>query len=323
MYDIISIGELLIDMFPSNVQLSFAGIPGGAPCNLVAQAAKLGRKTAVISMVGNDYFGRYLKDYVANLNIDPQFISFTDDASTTLAFVNLDENGDRSFSFYRKPGADMLLSTKNIPIKEIKSSRIFSYGGVALSEDPLRSNLLSLLRTLSNNPKLVTAYDPNLREPLWREGRDTMRSVSLEAISYADILKISDEELLFLTQEHDLSSGINKLTNNYKNIKICAITCGAKGCFLWHGKNLIHLPTYDTSIVDTTGAGDSFFGAFLHKLLSYSDFPWELDAETLFNCVRYANAAGALTASGKGAIASMPDNSEIEFCMASTPILYV
>ncbi len=322
MFDLISIGELLIDFFPDvSAPLGFTGKPGGAPCNVAAQAMRLGCSTAVICKLGEDQFGRYLKSYVHDLGIDDSYVTFTGTANTTLAFVHLDSSGNRSFSFYRKPGADQMLSGGDLPMDVLKSAGILTYGGVGLSAEPIRSTLFNALSELHG--QTITAYDPNLRPPLWSEGSDAMRSITLRGMAFADIVKLADEELFFLTENTELESAIAKLLAAYPNIKLCVITAGAKGCYLARDGKVFHYPAYDTKVVDTTGSGDSFFGALLYRVLRSGKSADMLSTDELGDMLRYANAAGSLTAAGKGAIASMPGDAEIRACMSEVPLLII
>ena len=322
MFDLISIGELLIDFFPGATgALEFTGKPGGAPCNVAAQAMRLGHRTAVISKLGCDQFGSCLKDYVRELGIESRYISFTAEANTTLAFVHLDESGNRSFSFCRKPGADQMLTAADLPMEELLQAGMVVFGGVGLSAQPIRSTLFQALEELKG--KSILAYDPNLRPPLWEEGEETMRRVSLWGMAYADVVKLSDEELLFLLEQEDLEKAAAQLLACYPNIKLCVITAGPRGCYLAREGGLLAFPTYDTRVVDTTGAGDSFFGALLHRLLSAGKPLEALEERELAEMMDYANAAGSLTASAKGAIAAMPDDAQIRACMAEVPKLLI
>ena len=320
MYDLISIGELLIDFFPGAPgAIEFSGKAGGAPCNVAAQAMLLGEKAAVICKLGADQFGYYLKNYAQELGLDTSYISFTHKANTTLAFVHLDETGNRSFSFYRKPGADQMLEPSDLPMEELAQAGAVAFGGVGLSAEPIRSTLFAALEQLRG--QALIAYDPNLRPGLWLEGECVMREVTLKGMAYADVVKLADEELQFLLETQDLAEAAAKLLAAYPNIKLCFITGGAAGCYLLYEKELLHAPAYATGVVDTTGAGDAFFGALLHRLLKAGKGPEELGREELLDMMAYANAAGSLTCAGKGAISSMPDEGYIHDCLAHTPTM--
>ncbi|WRS26905.1 carbohydrate kinase [Oscillospiraceae bacterium MB08-C2-2] len=323
MYDLISTGEILIDFLDQSAgakdTVAFLGAPGGAPCNALAQAAKLGRHCAFLGKVGEDMFGTFLKDFVAGLGIDTRYLLTTDEANTTLAFVKLDEGGDRSFSFYRKPGADTLLSKEDIDPAFITDCGIFLYGSVSMSMEPERSAVFYMLELLQQQ-SCLRAYDPNLRFNLW-SSREDARHFALKGMEHADILKLSEEEILFLSGKATIEEGIAHLMAKYP-IKMVLATLGKYGCELfWSGKHQ-RFYTYDTKTVDTTAAGDSFFGAFLSCLKGYNRSTLgELTFEQLSDMVDFANAAGALTTSKKGAITSMPGEEEIRSCMVSVPKL--
>lgn len=313
MYDLISIGELLIDLFSSASPLDYMGAVGGAPCNLAAQAAKLGDRAAVVCKVGNDHFGQYLKEYIAQAGLDNRFVTMSKEANTTLAFVSLDKTGDRSFTFYRKPGADMLLEAADIPMEVLKNTRCVAYSGVGLSADPCRSAIFGALAQLDSR-KQVIAYDPNLRESLWSSSEEMVK-ITLQGMQYANVVKLTDEELLYLTGCSNLTNAWKTLRQQCPNICLCVITAGEKGAYLPTGETLKHYPCCKVQAVDTTGAGDSFFGAFLHCICKSGTLPWQCSNEALDYFVRYANAAGGLTTTNKGAIASMPSHEEILRCM--------
>ena len=320
MFDLISIGELLVDFFPGAPgAIEFSGKAGGAPCNVAAQAMLLGQKVAVICKLGEDQFGYYLKNYAQELGLDTTYISFTHKANTTLAFVHLDETGNRSFSFYRKPGADQMLELSDLPMDVLARAGAVAFGGVGLSAEPIRSTLFAALEQLRG--KTLIAYDPNLRPGLWLEGESVMRDVTLKGMAYADVVKLADEELQFLLETEDLAEAADKLLNRYPNIRLCLITGGAAGCYMLHEGKLLHAPAYATNVIDTTGAGDAFFGALLHRVLTAGKTVEELTREELQDIMAYSNAAGSLTAAGKGAISSMPDDARIRDCLAHTPTI--
>ena len=307
MYDLIAIGELLIDMFSAGSgPLAFDGAAGGAPCNVAAQVAKLGDRTAVICKVGDDYFGHYLKDYLGGVGISSEFASFTEKAGTTLAFVSLDETGNRSFSFYRKPGADMLLEESDLPTEALKSCRCLVYGSVALSAEPERTAVLTAAATLDPERQIV-AYDPNLRPTLWPDGEEALIREALNGMKYANVVKIEDDELRLLMRDPDTEGACRKLLSLYPNIRLCVVTAGSDGAYFLSDGVWTHVAPPDVRVVDTTGAGDSFFGALLHHFLKEKELPWKLSSSCILDAVRYAVLAGSTTCTKKGAIPAMPD----------------
>ncbi len=321
MFDIAAIGEALIDFTPSGkngmgISL-YAQNPGGAPANVLAAAAKLGCKTAFIGKVGNDFFGTFLRKTLSDLNIDTGGMLIDRDAPTTLAFVALDETGNRSFCFYRNPGADIMITTDEIP-RDLKC-KIFHFGSVSMTAEPARSATVSAVKAAKAAGALIS-YDPNYRKPLWRsesEAVETMRSV----LGYADILKISEEELVLLTGEEDCFAGGLKLEQT--GIQLVMITLGEKGAFFrFRGKEAL-LPAYDVKTVDTTGAGDAFMGAVLSRIcLDFGASLENLTAEDVYGIIDFANAAGSLATAMYGAIPAMPGYSEIIGCMGGGKWLF-
>ncbi|MBQ2792256.1 MAG: hypothetical protein IJE98_04000 [Oscillospiraceae bacterium] len=196
MFDMISVGEILVDLVDEG-GMKFSGTVGGAPCNALAQAAKMGSKTAFVGMVGNDAFGRACARQLDELGIDRQYLYVTNEADTTLAFVSLDEKGERDFSFYRRPGADSLLTVKNIPFDAIAQSRVYLFGGVALSKDPTMAAVFYSLFKMSGE-KVIKAFDPNLRPALW-ESLEDAKALGRKAMGLCDVMKLSEEEAVFFS----------------------------------------------------------------------------------------------------------------------------
>ncbi len=312
MDDIIAIGEILIDLIGTG-PLQFRGTVGGAPCNALAQAAKLGSRTAFIGMVGQDAFGRICAGQLDELGIDRTHLAVTDRADTTLAFVTLDENGERDFTFYRRPGADTLLCVKHLPFDRIAQCRVYLYGGVSLSRDPTRATVFYSLFKLAGTP-VIKAFDPNLRPSLW-EDLGEAKALGQKAMGLCDILKLSEEEAVFFSGCQDPLEGARRLQAE-KKIPLVLVSMGAKGCsILWQG-DCRQVPAYPVTAVDATAAGDSFFGAFLHRLLQSSiDRLDQVTWEQLTAAAQFASAAAALTVSRRGSIPALPTADEVEqFC---------
>lgn len=318
MYDIVAIGELLIDFTPcgkteDNIAL-YGRNPGGAPGNVLALASKLGMKTALISKVGKDQFGSYLTDVMEKTGVETKGIVHTGEANTTLAFVHLNDQGDRSFSFYRKPGADMLLDETEVDLQLVKNTRIFHFGTVSMTHDPSRRATLFAVKTAKENGAVVS-YDPNLRPPLW-SSLEEAKSMIEKGLQYADILKVSNEELEFVTGKADLESGSGFIAEKY-GIPVILVTLGPLGCFYRTGTETGILPTYDVRTVDTTGAGDAFLGAFLYQLIKKDKAVSQLRRQEFEQMIDFANAAGSLATTKRGAIPAMPAIVEIEECLKS------
>lgn len=316
MYDIVGLGELLIDFTPAGKSEAggtlFERNAGGAPPNVLAIAAKLGLKTAFIGTVGNDDFGKYLKQVLESIGIGIENLIFAEDAKTTLAFVQLNDKGDRSFSFYRNPGADMLLNSTDLNMDIIRSARIFQFGTISLTHDPARTATINAVSQAKDAGALIS-FDPNLRPPLWNDLKFAKEMI-LKGMEYADILKLSNEELEFVTGTADLEVGSNILYHSYK-LPVILVTLGPGGCFYKHGKHTGILSTYDVQTVDTTGAGDAFSGAFLYQIIQKSKPLNELVKSEIEQMIDFANAAGSLATIKKGAIPAMPGIVEIEKCI--------
>jgi fructokinase len=306
-YDAAAVGELLIDFTPSGISeqggMLFERNPGGAPANVLAAMAKLGLRTAFIGKVGLDPFGAFLKDVLEKQAIDTKGLLQTEEAKTTLAFVHLDETGDRTFSFYRNPGADMLLTEEEVKEEILRKASIFHFGSVSMSREPARGATLKAAEKARSMGKLVS-YDPNLRPPLW-ENLAEAKNIILQGLQYTDIFKISEEELVFLTETNDLEYGTSQLYEHYKT-PVILVTLGAKGCFYRRKEQTNLCPGFHVDAIDTTGAGDAFLGGFLYKLIMSGKQTNELTNVDLNEMVRFANAMGALTTTRKGAIPAIP-----------------
>jgi fructokinase len=316
MYDVVAVGELLIDFAPGGITAEgtalFERNPGGAPANVLAILAKLGKKTALISKVGEDQFGEFLTSVIVNIGIERKGIVVTKEANTTLAFVHLDEKGDRSFSFYRKPGADMLLTEKEVDIDLVKDTRIFHFGTVSMTHEPSRGATLHAVKTAKENGKLVS-FDPNLRPALWEDLMEAKEMIEM-GMRYADILKVSNEELEFITGLKDSKEGSKYILEKY-GIQLILVTLGAEGCFYRLISETGKLNTYDVNTVDTTGAGDAFLGAFLYQIIDKNKTLGALNKSEIEQMIDFSNAAGALATIKKGAIPAMPTIVEIDECM--------
>lgn len=321
MLDIIALGELLIDFTPagfsSDGNILFERNPGGAPANVLAALSKLGGRGAFIGKVGDDQFGYFLKGVLETNNIGIQGLKFSKEVNTTLAFVHLDEKGDRSFSFYRKPGADTTLTVDELELDVIKDAKIFHFGSLSMTDEPARSATIRAVDYARQNRKIIS-YDPNWRPPLWRSDEEAKKGMSL-GLKYADILKVSEEELEFLTGEKDLNKGSRQLFE--MGIRLIVVTLGAKGCYYRCKAGTGCMSTYDTKVVDTTGAGDAFLGGFLYHISKLECPLNEVSKKQVEEIVNFSNAVGALCASKKGAIPAMPFFNEVSNCMLNIPKL--
>ncbi|MBR6430707.1 MAG: carbohydrate kinase [Oscillospiraceae bacterium] len=312
MFDVTALGELLIDFSPAGRSDSgypvMAANPGGAPANFLAALQRYGCRTALIAKVGDDAFGRLLKESVRGTGADVSAVIADPDVFTTLAFVSLDGNGERTFSFARKPGADTRLAPEEVPEDLIASSRVFHFGTLSLTDEPAASATRRALE-LARKHKLLISADQNLRLPLWRSGEEA-RAAMEWCLRQADIVKISDDEVRFLWDESP-EKGAERLLAEY-GARLVYVTCGAKGCCAANAKACVRVPApAGIRPVDTTGAGDIFGGAAMSRLLGTGRTPEELTENELESIVRFACAAASLSTQRTGGIASVPAPEEV------------
>ena len=313
MIDIVAMGDLLIDFTPGGTNSMgmkmFTQNPGGAPANVLAMNSRLGGKTAFIGKVGQDAFGVFLQDVLNGKGIDTSGLVLDPVTPTTLAFVHLDEKGDRSFSFYRSPGADQMLTPKEVALDLIDNCGIFHFGSVSLTHDPCRSAVFHAAEYAKKQCRLVS-FDPNIRPMLWENMEEARTQIDC-AIKYADILKVSEEETAFLTGTQDLNVGTQCLLD--KGVALVLVSLGEQGAYYRNHGSFGCVPAYPVNAVDTNGAGDAFVGAFLWKAkgMMREELAF-MNPVQLEQMVRFANAAGALTATGSGAIPAMPDLGQIQ-----------
>lgn len=312
-----SIGEVLIDFIPQQKGaalkdvVSFERAPGGAPANVAAAVAKFGHEASMITKLGSDAFGDFLIEQLENAGVQTDKILRTSDANTGLAFVSLKENGERDFSFYRKPSADLLFNEEDIAPEWFRAGDVLHFCSVDLVESPMKQAHRKAIRLVKENGGLIS-FDPNVRLPLWDDSEDC-RSAILEFIPEAHLVKISDEELEFITGIKEVEAAIQSLFKG--NVEAVVYTKGADGAELYVKGRKWTSSGYRVDVQDTTGAGDAFIGGFLFKLLEAGATPGKL-AEILSekheDILAFANASGALTAAGKGAISSLPDQEKVK-----------
>ncbi|WP_372630182.1 PfkB family carbohydrate kinase [Cohnella sp.] len=312
MLDVASLGEVLIDFTPSGSSDSgnarFEQNPGGAPANVLAALSKWGKQTAFIGKVGDDPFGRFLTDTLEACGIETTGVVRTDEASTTLAFVHLDESGDRTFSFVRNPGADRLLNETDVDYTIVEKSKIFHFGSISMTHEPASTATINAA-IFAKASGAVVSFDPNLRIPLWNNLEHAREKIRI-GLTYADVLKISEEELEFISGTNDLVRGSQYIRLHY-GVRIVLVTRAEKGCYVRKGDIAFSVPGFPAEAVDTTGAGDAFWGGFLYQLLERDCRIDDLGEDELYAMAQFANAAGALATKRKGAIPAMPALTEI------------
>ncbi len=306
MYKITALGEALIDFTPSGISEAgmriFEQNPGGAPANALAVFAKFGEKAAFIGKVGNDMHGLFLKETMENAGIDTKGLIVADDVFTTLAFVSLNDKGEREFSFARKPGADTCLTEAEVSIELLKNSDIFHVGSLSLTDEPSRSATFFALEKAKEFGTVIS-YDPNYRALLWdckERAIEGMKSV----LAYVDVMKLSDEETVLLTGMKEPEKAAQALLE--KGISIVAVTLGADGTYIATKEGGAYVPGFASNVVDTTGAGDSFWGGFLYQLSKSNKKPQEISLEEAKEFARFGNAVASLCVEKRGGIPAIP-----------------
>ena len=306
-------GELLIDVAPYGVSDRGFPIyefnPGGAPANVAVAVCNLGLSASFIGQVGNDYFGLFLKNILEDKKVETDGLLLSDKYSTSLAIVSLKEDGERSFSFYRKHNADVMVEINDRFKRKIDEADIFHFGSVSMSEEICRKTSFELLEYAKKQSKLIS-YDPNLRPLLW-DSLDDAKRVILKGFEYADIVKVSEDELSFLTENDNYEEACRLLSKQYP-FKLLLVTFGAQGCAYFYKDKYASIPSFVVASVDTTGAGDGFFGAILAQLMNGNMNIDNLNSSDLEELCLYANACGAHATTQKGAIGSLAYPSDVE-----------
>lgn len=312
MKDVTALGELLIDFTPSGRgeqdNPRFEANPGGAPSNVVVALACLGLETEFIGCVGRDNFGQLLVAALRSKGVHTNGIVYSN-VKTKLAFVHIDEQGERSFDFYRQPGADMMLAKEDLNLELISHSRIFHVGSISMTDEPAREATLTALNHAKERNRVIS-FDPNLRPLLWDNLDHAKRQIEI-VMQYADIVKVSEEELAFLTNTDDISDGARQLFEQHK-LSLLFVTLGDKGSYAYNENGLVFVPGIAVKAVDTTGCGDAFFAGVLYELLKNDLLNEDLPKEKLEQILRFGNAMGAYVAKHKGGIPAMPTLSQIE-----------
>lgn len=310
--DVIALGELLIDFTMNGVSTQgnnlFEANPGGAPCNVLAMLTRLGKKTAFIGKVGNDMFGNLLEQTLEDIGITTDNLVKTDEVHTTLAFVHTAPDGDRSFSFYRNPGADMMLRKEEIKREMFENAKIFHFGTLSMTDEKVKEATVQAV-TYAKENAMVVSFDPNLRPPLW-DNLEHAKGAMDYGMQMCDVLKIADNEIQFFTGEQDFDKGVKILKDNY-HIPLILLTLGKDGSIAYTDKYKVKRAGFKQDVVtDTTGAGDTFAGCILNYILEHAVL--NLSEEQLGEMLTFANAAASLVTTKKGALRVMPYLEEIE-----------
>ena len=312
-YDVVALGELLIDFTENGSSEQgnpvFEANPGGAPCNVLAMLRKLDRTCAFIGKVGNDMFGHQLKQVAEAAGIDMSALLMDEEVHTTLAFVKTAPGGDRDFSFYRNPGADMMLTEEELPLDMIRDTRIFHFGTLSMTHPAVCQATKAAVRAAKEAGAIIS-FDPNLRPPLW-SSLDEAKDQMFWGLSQADVVKIADNEIEFLTGVSDYGTGAADLRRRFPNLRLLNVTAGANGSYAFYENSQEFVPGFLLGgTIETTGAGDTFCASVLNFVLDHG--LEGLTRDDLKEMLRFANAAAYLVTTRKGAIRSMPEPAQVE-----------
>ena len=312
-YDVVALGELLIDFTENGASEQgnpvFEANPGGAPCNVLAMLRKLDKTCAFIGKVGNDMFGHQLKAVAEAAGIDMSALLTDDVVHTTLAFVKTDAYGDRDFSFYRNPGADMMLTRDELPMDMLGDTRVFHFGTLSMTHETVRQATKTAVQTAKQSGAVIS-FDPNLREPLWESLVDA-KAQMLWGLGQSEVVKIADNEIEFLTGTTDFDKGATLLRDRFPNIRLLNVTAGANGSYAYYEDKKVFVPSFLLGgTIETTGAGDTFCASVLNFVLERGLN--DLTRDDLKDMLRFANAAAYLVTTRKGAIKSMPEREQVE-----------
>jgi fructokinase len=311
-YDVTALGELLID-FTENGKSGqgnplFEANPGGAPCNVLAMLSKLGHKTTFIGKVGKDFFGQQLKEAISEVGICADYLFMDEEVHTTLALVHTYPDGDRDFSFYRNPGADMMLTEAELPLDVLQDTKIFHFGTLSMTHEGVRAATKKAVQTAKAAGAWIS-FDPNLRPPLWKS-LDEAKEQVLYGLENCDILKISDNEITWLTGEEDYSAGVAWINSRY-HIPLVLVSMGKEGSRAYYQGNMVEVaPFLQENTIETTGAGDTFCGCVLHYICEHG--LEGLTESGLKEMLVFANAAASVITTRKGALRVMPEREDVE-----------
>lgn len=310
-YDVTALGELLIDFTENGMSAQnnpmLEANPGGAPCNVLSMLSRLGRKTAFIGKVGKDGFGELLRKAVEEQGISTEGLLFDENIHTTLALVLKKENGDRDFAFYRNPGADMMLQEDEVNEALISNSKIFHFGTLSLTDEPVRSATQKAVKCAKEAGACIT-FDPNLREPLWKSLEEAHEQVAW-GLAQADVVKISDNEITWFTGLEDYDACLAKLQELFPNLKLICLSMGADGSIACNQKHKVFVPAYlQENTIETTGAGDTFCACMIDAVLKNGT---DMDENALRQMLQMGNAAASIVTTKKGALRVMPSLNDV------------
>ncbi|WP_077329192.1 aminoimidazole riboside kinase [Virgibacillus siamensis] len=310
---VISLGEALIDFIPTDeTNTTYQKSPGGAPANVAVGIAKLGGKSTFLGKVGDDVLGRFLKKTLNAHHVNTSQLSFSNAHRTGLTFVTNTTDGDRSFDFYIEPSADHFLEIENIHLSTMLRHKILHIGSISLISQPAK-NTTEYAVKCAKDAGMIVSYDPNLRLALW-DDEDTARNTIISMLPHADIVKLSEEELAFITGGNTIREGLEAI-KTYE-IPLLFVTLGADGCYAVTAAGYEHVPAMDVEAVDTTGAGDAFVSGVLYLLSQHKKDLHRLTLEDAVQMAKFGGISGALAASKKGAMTALPTLDEVERYLA-------
>lgn len=315
--DVVALGELLIDFTENGISAQGNPImeanPGGAVCNVLSMLSGLSKSTAYIGKVGRDIFGKQLSEAIKSVGIDASGLVVDDKVNTTLAFVQTYEDGDRDFSFYRNPGADMMLTEDEINLELVRNCRIFHYGSLSMTNECCEKATFKAIEAAKDSGAIIS-FDPNLREPLW-DSLDHAREEISKGMKECDILKISDNEIVWFTGKEDFDEGVEELRKQF-DPKLITVTMGRDGSRAYYGDKIVSVPGFvNKDTIETTGAGDTFGACVLNYVLEHGLD--DLDEDNLKEMLTFANAAASIITTRKGALKVMPSREEVEKLLRS------
>lgn len=310
--DVVALGELLIDFTENGISAQGNPImeanPGGAVCNVLSMLSGLSKSTAYIGKVGRDIFGKQLSEAIKSVGIDASGLVVDDKVNTTLAFVHTYEDGDRDFSFYRNPGADMMLTEDEINLELVRNCRIFHYGSLSMTNECCEKATFKAIEAAKDSGAIIS-FDPNLREPLW-DSLDHAREEISKGMKECDILKISDNEIVWFTGKEDFDEGVEELRKQF-DPKLITVTMGRDGSRAYYGDKIVSVPGFvNKDTIETTGAGDTFGACVLNYVLEHGLD--DLDEDNLKEMLTFANAAASIITTRKGALKVMPSKEGVE-----------
>ncbi|MDE7418278.1 MAG: carbohydrate kinase [Lachnospiraceae bacterium] len=315
-FDVVALGELLIDFTENGMSGQgnplFEANPGGAPCNVLAMLSKLGRRTAFVGKVGKDFFGEQLKNAIAESGINADNLYMDEEVHTTLALVHTYPDGDRDFSFYRNPGADMMLREDELNEELLRNTKLFHFGTLSMTDAGVRAATKKAVG-IAKESGAVISFDPNLRPPLWKS-LDDAKEQTAYGLSQCDVLKISDNEIQWFTGEEDFDAGIRILKAQY-DIPLIMLSMGREGSRAYYKDLRVEIPPFiQEGTIETTGAGDTFGACCLHYVLEYG--LGNFDEQKLSEMLTFANAAASIVTTRKGALRVMPGREEVELLIS-------